>query len=301
MDGPPAQEGWQLVTLSARTPASLERLKGKWHDFLADPPPGFSLAGAAYTTQAGRRPFEHRCAIAAQDVAGLREGLAAKSHARRITGKASASAPSVVLMFPGGGAHYPGAGTELLGQPAFQQAVDECLRAMPAEAPHDLRAIMFNTGDAASPAADTLARPTYAMPALFTLEYALARLWESWGIKPAAVIGHSAGDYVAACLAGVMSLPDALAVVVLRGQLFETVSPGGMLSVDLPEAELTALMAGLELDIAAINAPDLCIASGPLHSITQLEERLAARGSEGRRLRIRSRATSGWCSAITPS
>ncbi len=286
MDGPQAQDGWQLVTLSARTPASLERLKGKWHDFLADPPPGFSLADAAYTTQVGRRPFEHRCAIAARDVAGLREGLAAKSHARRITGKASDSAPGVVLMFPGGGAHYPGAGRELLGQPAFQQAVDECLRAMPAEAPHDLRAIMFDSGDAASPAADTLARPTYAMPALFTLEYALARLWESWGIKPAAVIGHSAGDYVAACLAGVMSLPDALAIVVLRGQLFETARPGGMLSVDLPEAELTALMAGLDLDIAAINAPDLCIASGPLHSITQLEERLAARGSEGRRLRI---------------
>ena len=139
------------MTLSARTPASLERLKGKWHDFLADPPPGFSLADAAYTTQVGRRPFEHRCAIAARDVAGLREALAAKSHARRITGKASASAPGVVLMFPGGGAHYPGAGRELLGQPAFQQAVDECLRAMPAEAPHDLHAIMFDSGDADCP------------------------------------------------------------------------------------------------------------------------------------------------------
>ena len=90
MDAAPSAGGWQLVTLSARTPASLERLKGKWHDFLADPPPGFSLADAAYTTQVGRRPFEHRCAIAARDVAGLREGLAAKSHARRITGKASA-------------------------------------------------------------------------------------------------------------------------------------------------------------------------------------------------------------------
>ena len=83
-----------------------------------------------------------------------------------------------------------------------------------------------------------------------------------------------------------MSLPDALAIVVLRGQLFETAPAGGMLSVDLPEAELTALMAGLDLDIAAINAPDLCIASGPLNSIAQLEQRLAARGSEGRRLHI---------------
>jgi acyl transferase domain-containing protein/thioesterase domain-containing protein/acyl carrier protein len=281
-----AQDSWQVVALSARSPASLEGLKAKWQDFLADPPTGFSLADAAYTTQAGRRPFEHRCAIAARDVAGLREALATKNHARRAMGKAEARVPGVVLMFPGGGAHYPGAGRELLGQPAFAQAVDECLRAMPAEAPHDLRAIMFDGDGAAASAADTLARPTYAMPALFTLEYALAKLWESWGIKPAAVIGHSAGDYVAACLAGVMSLPDALAIVVLRGQLFETVRPGGMLSVDLPETELTALMAGLDLDIAAVNAPDLCIASGPLHSMAQLEKRLAGQGIEGRRLRI---------------
>ena len=286
IDTAAAQEGWQVLTLSARTPASLERLKAKWQDFLAAPPPGFSLADAAYTSQVGRRQFEHRCAIAARDVAGLREALAAKSHARRAAGKAQARAPGVVLMFPGGGAHYPGAGRELLGQPAFARAVDECLRAMPAGAPHDLRAIMFEDGSAAASAADTLARPSYAMPALFTLEYALAKLWESWGIKPAAVIGHSAGDYVAACLAGVMSLPDALSIVVLRGQLFEAAPPGGMLSVDLAEAELAALMAGLDLDIAAVNAPDLCIASGPLHSIAQLEQRLAERRSEGRRLRI---------------
>jgi len=284
VDSAQAQGGWQVVTLSARTPASLERLRAKWHEFLADPPPGFSLADAAYTTQAGRRAFEHRCAIAARDVAGLRDALATKSHARRVTGKAEARVPSVVLMFPGGGAHYPGAGRELLGQPAFQQAVDDCLRAMPAEAPHDLRTIMFDSDGAGG--GDTLARPTYAMPALFALEYALAKLWESWGIKPAAVIGHSAGDYAAACLAGVMPLPDALSMVVLRGQLFETARPGGMLSVDLPEAELASLMAGLDLDIAAVNAPDLCIASGPLHSLAQLEKRLAARGSEGRRLRI---------------
>ena len=104
--------------------------KGKWLDFLADPPPGFSLADAAYTTQAGRRAFEHRCAIAARDVDGLRDGASrgeepcAPHHGHGIEQR-----PGVVLMFPGGGAHYPGAGRELLGQPAFQQAVDECLRA----------------------------------------------------------------------------------------------------------------------------------------------------------------------------
>ncbi|HWI78073.1 MAG TPA: type I polyketide synthase, partial [Ramlibacter sp.] len=277
---------WQVLTLSARSPASLEKLKEKWRAFLAEPPPGFSLADAAFTTQVGRRAFEHRCAIVAQDADGLRAALQAKTRARCASGKAPANEPGVVMMFPGGGAHYPGAGSELLGQPAFAQSVEECFRAMPAEVPGDLRAVMFESHPGDAQAAGQLQRPGYAMPALFTLEYALAKLWESWGVKPAAFIGHSAGEYTAACLAGVMSLQDALAIVVLRGQLFESAPAGGMLSVDMTEAQLRESMQGLQLDIAAINAPDLCIASGSLDSLAQLEQRLAARGVEGRRLHI---------------
>lgn len=278
--------GWQVLALSARSPASLDGLKEKWRAFLAEPPPGFSLADAAYTTQVGRRAFEHRCAIVAQDADGLRAALQVKSHGRCATGKAPANEPGVVMMFPGGGAHYPGAGSELLTQPAFAHAVDECLLAMPAEVPSDLRAIMFESDPLDSQAASKLQRPGYAMPALFTLEYALAKLWESWGVKPAALIGHSAGEYTAACLAGVMSLQDALAIVVLRGQLFESSPAGGMLSVDMAEADLRELMEGLQLDVGAINAPDLCLASGCLPAIAELEQRLAGRGAQGRRLHI---------------
>ena len=111
---------------------------------------------------------------------------------------------------------------------------------MPADAPADLRAVMFEREPGDAEAARTLEQPRYNIPALFVLEYATAKLWESWGVKPAAVIGHSAGEYAAAVIAGVMTLPDALAVVVLRGQLFEQVPAGGMLSVDLAEAELQA-------------------------------------------------------------
>lgn len=286
VDTPQEQAGWQVLALSARSPASLDRLKEKWREFLAEPPPGFSLADAAYTTQVGRRGFEHRCAIVAQDLDGLRAALQVKSHGRCATGKAPANEPGVVLMFPGGGAHYPGAGSELQGQPAFLQAVNECFRAMPAQVPGDLRAIMFDSDAADSHAANKLQRPGYAMPALLTLEYALAKLWESWGVKPAALIGHSVGEYAAACIAGVMSLQDALAIVVLRGQLFEAAPAGGMLSVDLAEPQLRELMDGLQLDVAAINAPDLCIASGALPAIAELEQRLAGRGAEGRRLHI---------------
>ncbi|MBG9390065.1 type I polyketide synthase [Caenimonas aquaedulcis] len=282
----PAKDDWQVVTLSARTPASLEQLKLKWRDWADAPPPGATLADAAFTSQVGRRAFDHRCAVVARDLAGLRDALTAKTHALCVQGQSAQQAPGVALMFPGGGAHYAGAGRALLVHPAFAGAVDECFACMPPEAPADLRTRMFDTDPSDAAAASTLERPSYALPALFTLEYAIAKLWESWGVVPTAVIGHSAGEYAAACIAGVMSLRDALSIVVLRGHLFEEVPLGGMLSVDLAEPELREAMSGLDLDIAAINARDLCIASGPLQSISRLEKRLAEKGIEGRRLHI---------------
>ncbi|MBK0394479.1 type I polyketide synthase [Ramlibacter algicola] len=281
----PAQP-WQVLTLSARTPTSLERLKAKWSDFLAQAPADFSLADAAFTTQVGRRGFAHRCAIVARDVQGLAAALETRQSPRVATGKAGSAAPQVVMMFPGGGASYPGAGKELLSQPAFRQAVDECFAQMPLEAPGDLRSVMFDREPGDATAARALEQPRYNIPALFVLEYAIARLWQSWGVQPAAVIGHSAGEYAAATIAGVMSLADALRIVVLRGQLFEAVPAGSMLAVDMNEPELQAAMQGLELDIAVINAPDLCIASGATASIEELGKRLAAQGREGRRLHI---------------
>jgi acyl transferase domain-containing protein/thioesterase domain-containing protein len=281
----PAQP-WQVLTLSARTPSSLERLKARWSDFLAQRPEGFEIADAAFTLQEGRRAFTHRCAIVASDVDGLAAALEARNHPRTVAGKAAAQAPAVVMMFPGGGASYPGCGRELLGQPAFRAAVDDCFRQMPAEAPADLQALLFEREPGDVAAARTLEQPRYNIPGLFVLEYAIARLWESWGVRPAAVIGHSAGEYAAAVIAGVMDLADALSVVVLRGQLFEQVPAGAMLSVDLPESELRERMGGLELDVAVVNAPDLCIASGAVASIEELGRRLAAEGREGRRLHI---------------
>jgi acyl transferase domain-containing protein/thioesterase domain-containing protein/acyl carrier protein len=301
IDSASAQAGWQVVTLSARNAASLEGIKAKWRDWLAQPPTGFTLADAAYTTQVGRKAFEHRCAIIAPDVAGLRAALAAKNHARCVTGKALAKPPNVALMFPGGGAQYPGVGRELLSQPAFRQAVEACFSVMPAAAPADLRAVMFESTADDAVAASALERPTPALLSLFVLEYALAKLWQSWGVTPSAVIGHSAGEYAAACFAGVMSVADALSVVLLRGQLFEAVPPGSMVSVDLPEAQLRALMRGLNLDIAAVNAPDLCIASGPLQAMAELEQRLAAQGLESRRLRINVAAHSQLLDSVLPA
>lgn len=287
----PSQE-YQVLTLSARTPASLDRLKAKWADFLAQAPAGFNLADAAFTTQVGRRAFAHRCALVAKDADGLRALLDARQPQHAATGKAAGQVPQVAMMFPGGGASYPGAGRDLLAQPAFRAAVDECFRLLPPTAPADLRALMFEREPGDEQAARTLEQPRYNIPALFVLEYAIAKLWDSWGIKPAALIGHSAGEYAAATIAGVMSLQDALQVVVLRGLLFEKVPAGAMLAVDADEAELRELMAGLDLDVAVINAPDLCIASGVDAAIEQLDKRLLAQGKEGRRLHIKVAAHS---------
>ena len=281
-----ADDGWQLLNFSARTPESLAALKEKWREFLVDRPSGFRLEDAAFTLQTGRKSFEHRFAAVARDVAGLQEAMQAKNSPRLVSGRSAASSPGVVMMFPGGGAHYPGAGRELLSQPGFRATVDECFSLIPRDAPNDLRKVMFESEATDAVAAGKLEKPGYAIPALFILEYALAKMWESWGIKPVAVIGHSAGEYAAACLAGVMSVADALSIVVLRGQLFELAPPGGMLSIDLPEAELRTMMDGLAVDMAAVNAPDLCMASGSLEALDQLELRLRERGVESRRLRI---------------
>jgi acyl transferase domain-containing protein len=128
-----------------------------------------------------------------------------------------------------------------------------------------------------------LAQTQYAQPALFVVEYALARLWMSWGVRPEALIGHSIGEYVAACLAGVLSLADALMLVALRGRLIQQLPGGAMLSVPLPEAELLPLL-GAQLALAAVNGPALCVVAGPPAAITALHEQLAERGVETRRL-----------------
>jgi acyl transferase domain-containing protein len=159
----------------------------------------------------------------------------------------------------------------------------------------DLRPSSFVLGQAEG----QLEQPRYALPALFAVEYALARLLIAWGVKPAAAIGHSLGEYVAACLAGVFSLADALALVALRGRLFEQIDPGAMLSVSLPEHEVADLL-GDRLSIAAINGPGQCVVAGPAAEIGRLAEALAERQVELRRLHINVAAHSTLVEPILP-
>jgi acyl transferase domain-containing protein len=273
------------LLLSARTRASLDRATKRLADRLEgeDAP---DLNDAAFTLATGRRRFSERRAIVSSSREDAIAALRSEGSPRWLGGTSNQSGTKVAFLFPGGGAQYPGMASDLYKSEAvFRSRVDECLHLLRAREGLDLRPVMFPPeGDGAIAAAQLL-RPSQALPALLTIELALTELLRSWGIAPVAMLGHSLGEYASACLSGVFSLADALAVVTCRGRLFETLPEGGMLSVPLSEAEVAPeLVPGLSF--AAINGPGLCLVSGKLTAISELESRLIARGIEARRLPI---------------
>lgn len=292
-------EGPHLLTLSAKSPAALEGLVAKWRTFVDAPGPEFSIADAAFTTQVGRKAFPRRLTIAARDVNDLAAKLANGADLKRLISTATDATPRIVFMFPGGGAQYPNAARKLYqANKVFRAAVEECFAAMPPSAPRDLRTLMFAAEDPEQ-ARQTLEQPMHSLLSVFVVEYALAQLWAHWGVKPAAVIGHSAGEYVAAVVAGVMSLKDALGVVSLRGEIFESAPAGGMLSVKTSEANVRALM-GDDLDLAVINAPELTVVSGAQAPLAAFAGRLQEAAIEHAPIRIRVAAHSRMLDSALP-
>jgi amino acid adenylation domain-containing protein len=285
----PSREA-QLLVLSARTETALEMATDNLTRHLREHP-DLPLADVAFTLQTGRKVFRHRRTLVASGVEEAAALLAARDPKRVLSRLEEATDRPVVFMFAGGGAQYPNMGLDLYRtEPMFREQVDLCLRLLE---PHmdagiDPRRYLFPEPEEASEAAQLLERTSIALPVLFAVEYAQAKLWMSWGVRPRAMIGHSLGEYAAACLAGVMSLEDALAMVALRGRLFETLPEGGMLAVPLPEVEVLALLAeaGMELSIAAVNSPAFCVVSGPAEAIARAREAFDGRGIDARRLHI---------------
>ncbi|MCY1047782.1 amino acid adenylation domain-containing protein [Corallococcus sp. bb12-1] len=282
--GASAERPWHLLTLSARSAPALEEATAKLHAWLEahrDAP----LGAVAHTLQVGRQRFEHRRMLVCRDAEEARALLASKDAARVRSGVEESSTRPVVFLFPGQGSQSAEMGRELYAsEPSFRKTVDECCAKLTPLLGMDPRDALFPAPGTDRAAADArLSRTGLTQPVLFVIEYALARLWMSLGITPQAMLGHSVGEYVAACLAGVFSLDDALALVAARGQLMEALPTGAMLSVALPEAQLRPLL-GPALALAAINAPDLCVASGPVELIDALEATLVARKVECRRL-----------------
>ncbi|MET0577235.1 MAG: type I polyketide synthase, partial [Ilumatobacteraceae bacterium] len=272
----------RLVTVSARTADSTRQAAADLAAHLRANP-DTDIADVAWTRLVGRKSFATRRAIVAATVADAIDGLEASG--ALVDSRRNGEDPSVVFMMPGGGAQYPDMGRELYDEePVYREVIDACAAALRAVDGVDLLAALYPSGER-DEAARRLEAPSVALPALFATEVAMGRLLESWGIVPTAMIGHSAGEYAAACLSGVVTMEDGLALVALRGTLFETLPKGAMVSVSLPEDELRELMPD-GLSIAAVNAADLCVASGPEALVTELEARLAERDIDGARIHI---------------
>jgi acyl transferase domain-containing protein/SAM-dependent methyltransferase len=271
----------EILPVSAKTAGALRTAMSNLAAHLAAHP-DLALADVARTLQEGRRSFPMRMAVVASDageaVMGLRSGAARATEALE--------GPEVVFMFPGQGSQYPGMGRGLYESPRgaeFRRHLDRCAEILRPRLGCDLRELLFAEASDAEDAAARLRDTSIAQPAIFSFSYSLAQQWLAWGVRPAAMIGHSIGEYVAACVAGVMSLEDALGLVAERGRLMGEVPSGAMLAVPLGADDLLPLL-GDELSIAARNAPQSTVVSGPHDAMRQLVEDLAGRGVESRAL-----------------
>jgi acyl transferase domain-containing protein len=275
----PARRSVELLTLSAKTSAALDRQATALASRL-ETEPAAMIADAAHTLQIGRRAFAHRRAMVCRDATDAVAALRSPA-ARGLEGVAREK-PQVAFLFPGQGAQYPGMGRGLFEtEPAFRDAVDRCAQVLAPELGLDLGEVLYRSTPGA--ADRSLGETELAQPALFTVEYALARTWMAWGVKPAAMLGHSIGEYVAACLAGVLTVEDALRLVAARGKLMQALPPGAMLAVSLaPDA--AAEWVGGDIQLAAANGPELVVLSGPIPATLDLEARLRERGIAARRL-----------------
>lgn len=268
---------WKLFLLSGKTKAVLDQATSDLADFLKAEPSS-DLADAAFTLQTGRSEFEHRRAIVCKEAEDAIQALETRSPKWVVSRTISPQTPDLGFMFPGQGSQRVNMGRDLyLHEPLFKQVVDQCAEILEPILDRDIREVLYpSQGDEKKNAA--LLRETYiTQPAIFIIEYALAKLWMSWGTQPAIMVGHSIGEFTAACLAGVFSLEDVLKLVASRGQLMQDLPPGSMLSVRKPASQVSEYLEP-GIDLAADNGPALCVVSGPSEAINDLADRLETDG-----------------------
>ncbi|MET7528670.1 type I polyketide synthase [Streptomyces goshikiensis] len=293
----------QLLVLSAKSPEALEAATDQLQDHLRTNS-AIPLADVAFTLQQGRRAFSYRRMLVAGSTEEALAALDARDDGRLLTATAPEAAHRpVAFMFTGFGVQFPGMARELYDQESqFRAALDECAELLEPLLGTDIRGFLLTADESgAAPgqpfdfrklllqperSEHPLDQPLLGYPAVFAFGYALAKLWATWGIEPEVMIGHSLGEYVAACVAGVFSLPDALRLVVKRARLIEEQGEGAMLAVPLSE-EAVARYTDAEVCLAAINGPQTCVLSGTVEGIERVAGELLAAGVATRRLTSR--------------
>jgi acyl transferase domain-containing protein len=281
----PAREH-QLLLLSARTGEALDAMAERLAAHL-DNNPDADLADTAFTLRVGRRELEHRRAVVctgrAGAVAALRSGRAVSGQA--VDGRAAA------FLFPGLGGQHPGMASGLLAgpnvEPLFRGEIETCAEILEPLLGIDPLKLLLPPAGTEEEAAELLDDIAISMPVLFAVEQSLGRLWMSWGVTPKAFLGHSLGEYAAACLSGVFSTEDGLRIMAARGRLIAEMPPGAMLSATLSADEAVPFLDLGDLWIAAVNGPRTVVFSGTLDAVAELERRLEAAGKTPRRVRAR--------------
>ncbi|MEV6028238.1 aminotransferase class III-fold pyridoxal phosphate-dependent enzyme [Streptomyces sp. NPDC052036] len=280
-----------VLPLSARTPEALRELAGRYAAFLTGPGAP-SLADAAHTAGTARSVHPHRLAVPAADgaeAAGLLAAYAEGRRARVSSGHASAR-PGVAFLFTGQGSQYAGMGRQLFDtHPGFRRTLETCDEILRGQGLLDapLLDVLYPRPD--GPGQSLIDRTSHAQPALFALEYALAELWRSWGVEPQVVLGHSTGEYAAACVAGFFSLEDGLGLVARRARLIEDTTSGGATAAVLAPADKVVPVlepfAG-QVGVAGLNGPRETLIAGTADAVAEALAALKARGLDGRPLRI---------------
>ncbi len=285
-EAPPQPElkeaaGWHILPLSAKTQGSLQGIVHNLLEFLmADKTPGYRMTDIAYTLQNGRKEFNHRCIVMCKDRENAVDVLANKDPVQMTFSQTTASSRPVAFMFPGQGVQYVGMGRDLYeNEPLFKKEMDQCFEILLDQSDLDIKAVIYPDSGQTEDAARDIWQTVYTQPVLFAIEYATARLWMAYGVEPQCMIGHSIGEYTAACMAGVMSLEDALGLVTERGRLIQGLPGGAMLSVRLSEQEVRPFLAK-GLSLAAVNTPNRCVLAGEIDIVNSVEKELKEIGKD---------------------
>ena len=274
----------QLLTVSARSEAALDKAIGNLGRHLREHPE-LNLADAAYTLQTGRHGFDHRAVTVCSSMEEAARVLAEPGSRQVYKSHEVVARPQPVFLFTGQGAQFPGMGRTLYEtEPVYREEIDACAEILKPLLGLDLRSLLFPEADEVEAAAEALMETRLAQPALFITELAMAALWMEWGIEPKAMTGHSLGEFVAAVVAKVMSREDGLRLVASRGRLMQQMERGAMLSVRLSKDKVAAFLND-RISIAAWNSPSLCVVSGPIEAIEELEAKLEAESVGCKRLR----------------